>query len=99
MGAFALIFVMDVVFTSLCMYVATKLSFVKAELKPLLGVVFLVALVSLIPGIGWIAGIALFVFLLTKIADADLMDCIWIVAFTKLVSFGAIVLLGSTAMV
>jgi|TARA_R110002167_G_scaffold350566_1_gene562817 hypothetical protein len=94
MGALALIFIMDVVLTSLCMYVATKFSFVRAELKPLLGIVFLVALVSLIPSIGWILGLILFVYLLTRVADANLVDCIWVVAFTKLVTVAALFVLG-----
>jgi len=94
MGAFALIFIMDVIITSLCMYVATKLSFVKAELKSLLGIVFLVAVVSLIPSIGWVLGLILFVYLLTRIADANLVDAIWVVAFTKLVTVAALFVLG-----
>jgi hypothetical protein len=95
MGEYALIFVMDVIITSLCMFVATKLSFVQAELKLLLGIVFVVAIVSLIPSIGWILGLVLFVYLLTKITDANLVDCIWVVAFTKLITFSTLFIFSS----
>lgn len=95
MGVFALIFAIDVMISSLCMYIATKFSFVKIELKPLLVIVFLVAIVSLIPSIGWLLGIVLFVYLLSRAADASMVDSIWVVVFTKVVSFIGIVFLSA----
>jgi hypothetical protein len=77
------------------MYVATKLSFVKADLKPLFVIVSIVSIVALIPTIGWILSVGLFVYLLMKATDADMIDCIWVVAFTKLVTFFALFLLQS----
>ncbi|GLS90104.1 hypothetical protein GCM10007916_11710 [Psychromonas marina] len=95
MGSYAIIFFIDVIITSLCMYVATSLSFVKADLKPLLAIVAIVSVVAMIPTVGWIFGIILFVYLLMKATDADMIDCIWVVAFTKLVTFFALFLLQS----
>ena len=88
---FIVLFTLDVIVTSLIMYVAAKLSFVKAELKQLFGTV----VVSLISIIGWIASFAVFVFLLMRVTNSDLMDCFWVVAFTKLITLGLAVVVGS----
>lgn len=77
------------------MYVATKLSFVKADLKALLVIVSLVSVVALIPTIGWVLSLCLFIYLLMKVTNANLIDCFWVVAFTKLVTFMALLMLGS----
>ena len=96
MGSYAIVFFIDVIITSWCMYVATKLSFVKADIKPLLVIAAIVSLVSLVPVIGWILSIIVFVYLLMKATYANINDCIWVVAFTKLVTLFALMLLQST---
>lgn len=87
MGALAIIFALDVLVSTLCMYFATKLAFVKAELKPLIVIIIIVSVLSLIPSIGWILGLVAFVYLLMRVSDADLMDCVWVVVFIKVISF------------
>ena len=78
------------------MYVATKLSFVEAELKQLFGIVVITSVVALIPTVGWLASFAVFVFLLMRLTDSDIMDCFWVVAFTKLITLGLAVVVGSS---
>ncbi|GAB2662800.1 hypothetical protein [Vibrio panuliri] len=95
MGPEALIFAVDVFITTCCMYIASKLSFVSVEFKALLIIAVIVSLVSLVPVVGWAAGLILFVYLLSKAASASFGDCIWVVLFTKLISAGAIMLIGS----
>lgn len=94
MGLEAIVFVVDAIITTCCMYIASKLSFVIIDFKSLLVIALLVSLVSLIPSVGWIAGLILFVYLLSKAAHANIIDCIWVVVFTKLVSFGLFMALG-----
>ena len=74
------------------MFLASKLAFVKAELKNLFAIVFIVSIISLIPTIGWVLGLGVFVFLLQKVSDASFVDCIWVVAFTKLITLGLVVI-------
>ncbi|NRA61304.1 MAG: hypothetical protein HRU25_10435 [Psychrobium sp.] len=87
MGALAIVFALDVFISTLCMYLATKLAFVKAEIKPLILIIIVVSVLSLIPYIGWIFGLIAFVYLLMRVTNADLIDCIWVVAFIKVISF------------
>ena len=55
MGIEALAFVMDALITACCMYIASKMSFVVADFKSLLTIAVIVALVSLIPTVGWVS--------------------------------------------
>lgn len=91
MGVAAIIFALDVLLTSLCVYLASRLAWVKAELKVLLSVVFVVSLVALIPGWGWLLSIVAYIYLLMRVINADFKDAVWIVIYTKLLS--ALVLL------
>ncbi|HAS64051.1 MAG TPA: hypothetical protein DCS35_16730 [Vibrio sp.] len=94
MGLEALVFVMDAFITTCCMYIASKLSFVIVDFKSLLIIALSVSLISLVPTVGWILGLLLFIYLLSKAANATIGDCIWVVAFTKVVSFGVLMVLG-----
>lgn len=94
MGSLALVFAIDVLVTAACMFVATKMAFVKAEFKDLLLVVAIVGVVSLIPSIGWLLGLIAFVWLLMQATGSTLLDCVYVVIFTKLVSFVAVLMLG-----
>ncbi|MEZ9165812.1 hypothetical protein [Vibrio cyclitrophicus] len=94
MGIEALAFVMDALMTTCCMYIASKISFVVADFKSLLVLAVIVALVSLIPTVGWVFGVILFVFLLGKATHASIGDCIWVVVFTKVVSMAAFLIFG-----
>lgn len=94
MGLEAFAFGMDAFITTCCMYLASKLSFVAAEFKSLLIIALSVALVSMIPAVGWILGLILFVYLLAKATHASIGDCIWVVVFTKIVSFFGFFLVG-----
>jgi hypothetical protein len=91
MGAAAIIFALDVLLTSCCVYLASRLAWVKAGPKVLLAIVFLVSLISLIPNYGWLLGIVAYIYLLMRATQADFKDAVWIVIFTKLLS--ALVLL------
>lgn len=86
MGVAAIIFALDVLLTSCCVYLASRLAWVKAELKVLLSVVFVVSLISLIPAYGWLLGIVAYIYLLMRATNADFKDAVWIVIFTKLLS-------------
>ena len=95
LGVDVIIFFVDVVITSLCMYLATSLSYVKAELKLLLTIVFIVSLIALIPTIGWVLSIFIFIYLLTRVTDSNVLDCVWVVAFTKIFTFMALFLFST----
>jgi len=69
-GALAIIFVIDVVITTFCMYFATKLAFVRAQLKSLMAIIVVVSVLSLFPRLGWTLGLIGFVFLLMQVSDA-----------------------------
>jgi hypothetical protein len=90
MGSLAIIFAVDILVSTLCIWLATKFSFVKIDVKLIAVIVTLVSIVSLIPTIGWLAGILLFVFLLMKLSGCSPVDALWVVLFTKLFSFLAV---------
>lgn len=93
-GIKAIAFGMDALITACYMYIASKMSFVIADFKSLLTIAVIVALVSLIPTVGWALGLTLFVFLLGKATHASIGDCIWVVVFTKVVSMVAFLIFG-----
>lgn len=95
MGVLAIIFVVDVLISSACIWLATKFSFVQADIKSIAVIVVCVSIVSLIPTVGWIAGIILFFYLLTKATGCDFVDAVWVVLFTKLFSFIAVMAIGA----
>jgi hypothetical protein len=92
MGSLAITFSVDILISAICMWLATKFSFVKAEFNLLLIMIALVSIVSLIPAVGWVLGLLLFVFLMMKFSGCSAVDAIWVVLFTKLFSF--VVILG-----
>jgi len=87
MGSSAIIFAIDILVSTLCIWLATKFSFVKIEFKLIAVIVTLVSIVSLIPTVGWFLGILLFIFLLMKLSGCSPVDALWVVLFTKLFSF------------
>lgn len=87
MGYDAIVFAIDVLVSTLCIWLATKFSFVALEVKIIAAIVFLVSIVSLIPQIGWFLGILLFIFLVMKAAKCSPVDALWVVIFTKLFTF------------
>ena len=89
MGYLAIVFIVDVLVSTLCVFLATKFSFVKLEFKVIALIVFLVSIVSLIPVVGWFLGILLFIFLMMKEAKCTPVDALWVVIFTKVVAFVA----------
>lgn len=90
MGYYAIVFCVDVLVTALCVLAATKLSFLKVEFKALLLIVLLVSVVSLVPMVGWLLGLILFIYLLMKVGGVELMDSIMVVIITKLISFAVV---------
>ena len=92
MGFLAMTFALDVIVSTLCMYIATKLAFVKAEIKPLILIIFIVSIIALIPTVGWILSFIAFIYLLMKATDADVIDCLWVVAFIKVITFFVVVI-------
>ncbi|MGY8869788.1 MAG: hypothetical protein ACKVJE_05025 [Pseudomonadales bacterium] len=95
MGVLAIIFVVDVLVSTLCIWLATKFSFVQADVKSIALIVVCVSVVSLIPAIGWLAGIVLFFYLFTKATGCSFVDAIWVILFSKLFSFAAVMAIGT----
>lgn len=90
MGALAIIFVVDVFISCIAIWLGGKLSFVKLKFSTAVGIVAMVSLISLLPYVGWILGLILFVTLLVKAADCSPVDAVWVVIFTKLFSLLAL---------
>lgn len=102
MGVWAIIVVINIFISTLCIWLATKFSFVTLELKLIAVIVALVSIVSFIPVVGNISSFLLLVFLLMKVSRCSLVDALWVVVFTKLFSFAAVFIFmsyldGSTA--
>lgn len=93
MGAMAIIFVVDMFISCICIWLAGHFSFVKLKFPTAVGIVAIVSLVSLLPHVGWILGLIIFVTLLVKAADCTPVDAVWVVIFTKLFSILALVAL------
>jgi len=93
MGALAIIFVVDMTVTTAITYLATLISRVSIEFDKLLVIVAVSAIVSLIPSIGWLLGISVFLYLIVKSSNANLTDALWVVVFSKLLSMGAAAIL------
>lgn len=98
MGISAIIFALDVLLTSFCIYIAIRLAWLKADLKIVLPIVIAVSLISLIPTYGWLLGLLAFIYLLMRTTEADLKDSIWIVIYSKLLSALMLVLLSQSGM-
>lgn len=98
MGISAIIFALDVLLTSFCIYIAIRLAWLKADLKIVLPIVITVSLISLIPTYGWLLGLLAFIYLLMRTTEADLKDSIWIVIYSKLLSALMLVLLSQSGM-
>lgn len=98
MGISAIIFALDVLLTSFCIYIAIRLAWLKADVKVVLPIVFIVSLISLIPTYGWLLGLLAFIYLLMRATEADLKDCVWIVIYSKLLSALMLVLLSQSGM-
>ncbi|MDM7862058.1 hypothetical protein QTP81_15750 [Alteromonas sp. ASW11-36] len=94
MGFEVSFFLIDVFFTTITLFIASKLSFIKIEFKVLIPIVAIVTLVSLLPYIGWILSIIAFCYMVIRVSDAELIDCFWVVLFAKLVAIGAALILG-----
>ncbi len=95
MGYYAIAFCVDVLITTLCVFVATKLSFLKVDFKALLLIVLVVSVVSLVPTVGWLLGLILFIYLLMKVGGVEVMDGIMVVIITKLISFAVVLVVWS----
>lgn len=95
MGLLAIVFAVDVLISTFCIWLATKLSFVKIEPKQIAVIVVIISIVSLIPMVGWIASLILFIFLLRKTSSCNIVDAIWVVLFTKLISFAVVLAIGT----
>lgn len=91
MGESAIIFAVDVLISTLCIWLATKFSFVKADFKLLGMMVIIVSAVSLAPVVGGFVSLVVFVLLLMKISGCSVVDALWVVLFTKLFSFVAVI--------
>ena len=98
MGITAIIFALDVLLTAVCIFIAIRLAWLKADFKVVLPVVFIVSLISLIPTYGWLLGIVIFIYLLMRATEADFKDCVWIVIYSKLLSALMLVLLSQAGL-
>lgn len=83
MGLMAVAITIDVLVSSACLYVATKKGWVTARYKDLMTMVGIVAVVSVIPRIGWPIGVLLFIALLMVLTDIKFTDSVWIAVVTK----------------
>lgn len=95
MGIEVSFFLIDVFFTTVTLFVATKLSFLNIQFKSLVSIVAIVILISLIPYVGWVLSIIAFCYMVIRIGDAELIDCFWVMLFAKLVAIGAAFILGA----
>ncbi|VUD68127.1 hypothetical protein TDB9533_04000 [Thalassocella blandensis] len=70
------------VFTTVS-YSAARISLVKIKFFQMLLIGLLVTLVSLVPNIGWLCGIVVFVFLLHRATKDGVVDCMWVAFLAK----------------
>lgn len=82
---FAIVFGINVLITSVCIFAATKLSFVKANFIQLLIIALILLLVALVPTVGGLLGIIIFMYLLIRTTDAEFKDCVMVVIFSTLI--------------
>ncbi len=94
MGIEAIAFMVDVLVTGLCTYVAARLRSAKLRPAQLVLILFLVTAVSLIPYVGYVAALALFVYLLTELTDLGMADAIWTAVVAKLLAMTLLILAG-----
>lgn len=85
--------IIDLLITVLIMIFATRLVLSRVELPILLIAIALMQIVSLIPVFGWLIGASLFCVLIVRNSDAELMDCIWVLLFAKLIPHGTYLML------
>jgi len=83
MGIVAIALTVDVVVTTLCLYIATRKNWVSASFKELMLIIVVTSVLSLIPRFGWPIGVVSFVGLLMLIAGLSLNTSVLIALITK----------------
>lgn len=94
MGLEAIAFVLDVVVTGLCAWLAARLRSVVIPPTQLLLILFITTAISLIPVIGYLVALAVFVYLLAELTDLELIDAIWTAVVAKLLAMTLLILAG-----
>lgn len=92
MGAVVLFTIVDVIYSSVMVYAASRMSFIKISAIQIALIVFLAGLFSWIPYFGWILSIVVFIFLFVRITRSSFKDGFWVMLMTKILSTIALVL-------
>ena len=96
MGFESIAFAVDVFFAALFVGLAAKYAFVKIKAKDVLLIVTASALVSLLPVIGWVLGLVLFIYLLHYKSGCSVTDALFTALLAKVFSFLTVVFLLPT---
>ncbi len=83
MGVESIAFIIDVVVTSLCVFLAASLRSAKIPWLQLFLILFVVSSISLLPYVGYVIAMAVFVYLLDRYTDLHMADAIWVVVISK----------------
>ncbi|WCP69641.1 hypothetical protein LYZ37_16615 [Vibrio tubiashii] len=82
----AIEFAFEVFISACCVYVAAQIALEKVHFASLAAIVVVVSLFSLIPSLGWLISLIVFVALLYYVTETPLEGCIWIAFISKLIS-------------
>ncbi|MDC5819078.1 hypothetical protein [Vibrio europaeus] len=86
----AIEFAFEVFISACCVYIAAQIALEKVHFASLAAIVVVVSLLSLIPSLGWVISLIVFVALLYYVTETPLEGCIWIAFISKLISFVSI---------
>ncbi|MCG9580206.1 hypothetical protein L1D13_05665 [Vibrio tubiashii] len=86
----AIEFAFEVFILASSVYVAAQIALEKVHFASLAAIVVVVSLFSLIPSLGWVISLIVFIALLYYVTETPLEGCIWIAFIAKLISFVSI---------
>jgi hypothetical protein len=94
MGLEAIAFIIDVMVSGLSAWIAARLRSTKVKWIQILLILFGVSALSLVPVVGFVFALALFVFLLTRYTELSVADAIWTVLIAKMLAMTILMLMG-----
>ena len=91
-------FAIHIVTTAVCIWLASHMNWVKAQFKETLIIALLTSALALLPTIGLVASLALFIYLLVHMTNARFIDAVWVVMLSKLLTLLVLVVSTDTSL-
>ncbi len=96
MGYIAVASLVHLVCTSICVWLATKFSFIELQMKQIVFIVVVVTGLALLPSVGFLLSLVLFIVLVMRLSGCTAFDAAAVAIFTMMfVVFSIFFILGA----